>query len=665
MENKVLFKSGHTACAGCGQSLAARLVLEAAGPNTIVVNNTGCLEVFSTKYPESAWGVPWIHSLFENAAAVASGVESALTFLGKKEGINVIAQAGDGGTADIGLQALSGMLERGHDILYCCYDNEAYMNCLSISSLVMTKDGLRNILGIKRGDEVAAFEQDTHNLVYKKCAGVFDNGIKDVYELRTPHHSIKATSNHPFLVLKRNGRGRKNNFIWKTLEEIKVGDEVVTLKRVAQEQSYEFAFKKAEMGDYKVNKINPVDIPQKSSPDIMKYLGIYVGDGWTREEKAEVGFALPQGSQERKEFLDLHTRLFNCKISEDNMYVMARSINLARFISSLGFRRGAKNKIIPDWVFTLPEDQRSNFIEGLMLSDGYKLNGSWRYVSSSPELLKRLRLLASITGFRVGKIHWQEVKKGRLCVKRKLLKDTRFGYVCMSKRQMPNIKKWPSQTKYRNFLSDNEYFDVEKVQEIRFAGTEPTLDLRVEDEHNFIADGIVVHNTGIQRSGLTPFDSATTTSPSGRQSFGNIRPKKPMPEIALAHGIPYVAIASAGFPPDLQRKVKKALSIKGPKYIQIHVPCPLGWRHEPHLTLQVAKLAVETGLYPLIEYEAGVLTSRRQITPKPVEEYLKVQGRFKHLLNAPEEIKKIQEIADHNIKKYGLKIENPATPEKP
>jgi len=285
-----LFNPGHTACAGCGQSMAARLVIEAAGPNTIVANNTGCLEVFSTKYPESAWGVPFIHSLFENSAAVASGVESALKYLGKKDGINIIAEAGDGGTADIGLQALSGMLERGHDILYVCYDNEAYMN------------------------------------------------------------------------------------------------------------------------------------------------------------------------------------------------------------------------------------------------------------------------------------------------------------------------------------------------------------------------------TGVQRSGLTPFDTNTTTSPAGSKSVGNLRPKKPMPEIANAHGIPYVATASAAFPPDIQRKVKKALSIKGPKYLQIHVPCPLGWRHETNLTIQVAKLAVETGLYPLIEYENGVLTSRK-IVPKPVEEYLKPQGRFKHLLNNPQEIKKIQQIADENIKKYGLKAE--------
>ena len=287
-----MFKPGHTACAGCGQAQAARLVIEAAGANTIVVNNTGCLEVFTTRFPETAWGVPWIHSLFENAAAVASGVEAALIHLGKKDTINVIAQGGDGSTGDIGLQALSGMWERGHDILYVCYDNEAYMN------------------------------------------------------------------------------------------------------------------------------------------------------------------------------------------------------------------------------------------------------------------------------------------------------------------------------------------------------------------------------TGIQRSGLTPFDTNTTTSPVGAKSLGNIRPKKPLPEIAVAHGIPYVATCSAGFPQDLQRKVKKAISIKGPKYIQVHAYCPLGWRYEVSLTLEVARSAVETGLYPLIEYENGVLVSRKTITPKPVEEYLKLQGRFKHLLNNPEAIKMVQDIADKNIKKYGLEAKS-------
>jgi len=119
-------ESGHRACQGCGEALAARLVMESAGPDVMVANATGCLEVFTTAWPQSSWRVPWIHSLFENAPAVASGMEAAMKAKGKNT--KVLAFGGDGGTYDIGFQALSGMLERYHNILYICYDNEAYMN---------------------------------------------------------------------------------------------------------------------------------------------------------------------------------------------------------------------------------------------------------------------------------------------------------------------------------------------------------------------------------------------------------------------------------------------------------------------------------------------------------------------------------------------------------
>lgn len=125
---------GHRACQGCGEVLALRLILKALGRNAVAVSATGCMEVCTTPYPQSAWKLPWIHVAFENAAAVASGVEGAYQALRRKgrmpgQRIPVVAIAGDGGTADIGLQALSGALERGHeDFIYVCLDNEAYMN---------------------------------------------------------------------------------------------------------------------------------------------------------------------------------------------------------------------------------------------------------------------------------------------------------------------------------------------------------------------------------------------------------------------------------------------------------------------------------------------------------------------------------------------------------
>ena len=123
--------SGHRACQGCGEALGARYALDAAMRATngrvIAVNATGCLEVFSTPYPESSWQLPWIHSLFGNAPAVASGVAAALRAKGRTD-VRVVGQGGDGATVDIGFACLSGMFERDDDVLYVCYDNEAYMN---------------------------------------------------------------------------------------------------------------------------------------------------------------------------------------------------------------------------------------------------------------------------------------------------------------------------------------------------------------------------------------------------------------------------------------------------------------------------------------------------------------------------------------------------------
>jgi pyruvate ferredoxin oxidoreductase beta subunit len=127
-------RGGHSLCQGCGIPMVVRTVLSTIRTPVVVVNATGCLEVATTRYPTTAWTVPWLHVAFENAAAVASGVESAQRALRRRnaltsdEDVTVVVFAGDGGTYDIGLQALSGALERGHRFLFVCYDNEAYMN---------------------------------------------------------------------------------------------------------------------------------------------------------------------------------------------------------------------------------------------------------------------------------------------------------------------------------------------------------------------------------------------------------------------------------------------------------------------------------------------------------------------------------------------------------
>src|SRR3989338_1871881 len=279
------------------------------------------------------------------------------------------------------------------------------MNCLSASSMIMTKKGLKKITEIKEGDEVYAFDQNAHGLVLKRCTGVFDNGKKEIFQLDTLHHSIRATGNHPFLVLKRNGTGRQNNFAWKMLEEIKIGDEIVVLK-----------------------SLNGID--------------------------------------------------------------------------ELPYKRNEKKK-------------------GLVSIDGSKAVATAVELSEEP-------LTYEI----------------------------------------------------------NKYFETEKVVSIKSVGIEPTLDLRVEGEHNFIADGIVVHNTGVQRSSATPKGADTTTAPPGKVSYGKIQFRKDMTSIVAAHRIPYVAQGSVWPWNDLVTKAEKAFNADGPAFLNVISMCDRGWRFPPEKTVE-------------------------------------------------------------------------------
>ena len=135
MERTNSLNSGHRACQGCGEALGARYAIDSAmiasNNQLIAANATGCLEVFSTPYPETSWQIPWIHSLFGNTAAVATGIAAAIKVKqakGRSGDVRVVAQGGDGGTTDIGFGCLSGMFERNDDVLYICYDNGGYMN---------------------------------------------------------------------------------------------------------------------------------------------------------------------------------------------------------------------------------------------------------------------------------------------------------------------------------------------------------------------------------------------------------------------------------------------------------------------------------------------------------------------------------------------------------
>jgi len=199
---------------------------------------------------------------------------------------------------------------------------------------------------------------------------------------------------------------------------------------------------------------------------------------------------------------------------------------------------------------------------------------------------------------------------------------------------------------------------IEDTHTIGFAGDGGTADIGIQalsgaidrnDDIIYICnDNEAYMNTGIQKSGLTPFGTKTTTSPAGENLPGSITMKKNMFEIVAAHDIAYAATASVGYLEDFMNKIEKAKNTKGTSYIHVFAPCPTGWGHESNITIDLAKQAVDCGLWYLAEYEDGEFKLNRN--PKEfssVEDYLKVQGRFKHLKD-----EHIEVIKAHRDKKW-------------
>ncbi len=185
---------------------------------------------------------------------------------------------------------------------------------------------------------------------------------------------------------------------------------------------------------------------------------------------------------------------------------------------------------------------------------------------------------------------------------------------------------------------------------VGFAGDGGTADIglqglsaAMERGHNVfyvMYDNEAYMNTGIQRSGSTPFGAWTTTTPVGKERKFKRQGKKVVADLMISQGVPYVATGSVAFPEDLEKKIARAKSIKGPKFIQILTPCPPGWYYNSSKTVELSRLAVESRFFPLFESREGRFTLFKPNKIVPVSEYLKVQGRFKHLND--EEIREIE-----------------------
>ena len=205
----------------------------------------------------------------------------------------------------------------------------------------------------------------------------------------------------------------------------------------------------------------------------------------------------------------------------------------------------------------------------------------------------------------------------------------------------------------------------EKINVVAFAGDGGTADIgiqalsgAIERGHEIIYicyDNEAYMNTGIQTSSLTPIGAATTTNPVGKKGGWRVRSKKNMMDIVAAHNIPYAATVNPSYPMDFIKKIEKAKSIKGPSYIHAYSVCPTGWRCQSELGLEIGRLATESGIFPLYEFENGKYTINYKKKTKGVLEYYKQQGRFRHL--SEDFIKDIQEIVDKEWAKLLFKEE--------
>ena len=271
------FAPGHRACIGCGEALAVRLACKALGDDVIITNATGCIEIISSQLPYTSWRLPWIHTLFENTAAVASGIEAGLKAMARKgRGLaveaKVVAMAGDGGTSDIGLQALSGALERGHDFLFLCFDNEAYMNT-----------------GIQRSSATPYGASTTTSPAGKVSIGqsAWKKNVPAIVVAHNAPYVATACPSYPFDLMDKVKKGLETNgpaYVhilsvcptgWRCLPELSV-----RIGRLAVETGI-FPLYEVENGRYKLSfdfpKLRPIDDYLKSqgrfkhlSPDEIK-----------------------------------------------------------------------------------------------------------------------------------------------------------------------------------------------------------------------------------------------------------------------------------------------------------------------------------------------------------------------------------------------------------
>lgn len=408
------------------------------------------------------------------------------------------------------------------------------MGCLTGDSKVYTNPrGPVAIRDIKPGSHVFTLNEKNKKFVKARVKNMIYSGKKSVYNLQVAGREIKASANHPFLVLRHEKIPRnkkKGRFItqWEPLEKLKKGDLIAISKSLPDAgKSYKLPIvdttkrKTTSKNQYKDFEMRTsylygdLSFPKNTNEDLMWFFGIYLGDGnlWRpKKGGAKINIAIHEKEDLRKPLLDIVQKIFNYTVKyKKDRFIIINSNILAELIEKLGFSGTAKTKRVPDWVFSLPKSQRLAFLAGLIDSDGHIGKGGLYLTSISKALLEDVKALAISCGFGVSRIFVHGKERETIILGNKTHANDSFRILLNGRKvkSLPTKSKRYSEklknvTTWRNFSRAHGWnFHSKTSEDLGFAridsitplGIEPTYDIEVEGHHNFVSNGIVVHNS--------------------------------------------------------------------------------------------------------------------------------------------------------------------------
>jgi Fe-S cluster assembly scaffold protein SufB len=375
------------------------------------------------------------------------------------------------------------------------------MGCLTADTKIFVKNkGVQPISQVKTGDFVYSLDLNTQQPILAKVSAAKKTGIKPVFRLKTENaRIIEATGNHPFLVMTT--ATQKNGYStlqWKPLSQIKLGERIGIIRGLPNNtKAKKISYRYVKKGRSKYTKHNPT-FPPQTSAELLWLLGVYQGDGYfeknTKGEPIRVYFAVPPQDRARQKLEVAIKSIFNLPIKPKGICVTIPSVAVGGFIKHLGFSGTAKTKRVPTWVFELPRDQKLAFIQGYLDSDGSLVHqkekdgilfGQITFASVNKPLLEDMKLLMISAG--LNPLNIATYTKFRKLILGKEYKYYTCHFLTLNIRgNLNQILSKQDQTCYLEFV---------RVWEIEKGLSQPVYDLEIEGAHNFIANGIVVHNS--------------------------------------------------------------------------------------------------------------------------------------------------------------------------